>query len=48
VPVLLERDNDVPPLAELLAEVERLQRVYSNAMATFQQSHATGAGVGAR
>jgi uncharacterized protein (UPF0276 family) len=47
-PVLLERDNDVPPLAELLAEVERLQRVYSSAMATFQQSHATGARVGAR
>jgi uncharacterized protein (UPF0276 family) len=48
VPVLLERDNDVPPLAELLTEVERLQRVYSRAMATFWRSHATSARVGPR
>lgn len=28
VPVLLERDNDVPPLEELLAEVDALQELY--------------------
>jgi uncharacterized protein (UPF0276 family) len=33
LPVLLERDNDVPPLAELLAEVERLRAVYDRALA---------------
>jgi uncharacterized protein (UPF0276 family) len=40
VPVLLERDNDVPPLAELMSEVERLQQVYERAMAAFEGTHA--------
>jgi uncharacterized protein len=34
VPVLLERDNDVPPLPELLSEVARLKRVYQRAQET--------------
>lgn len=34
VPVLLERDNDVPPLSELLAEVARLKRVCQRARET--------------
>lgn len=33
VPVLLERDNDIPPLEELLAEVERLDAIYQRATA---------------
>lgn len=33
VPVLLERDHDVPPLAELLAEVRALDGVYQRAIA---------------
>ena len=32
-PVLLERDNDVPPLADLMSEVERLRGVYDRALA---------------
>jgi uncharacterized protein (UPF0276 family) len=32
LPVLLERDNDVPPLAELLSEVARLRGVYDRAL----------------
>lgn len=32
MPVLLERDNDVPALGELLAEVEHLRRAYARAM----------------
>jgi len=32
VPVLLERDNDVPPLPELLEEVARLKLVYEKAL----------------
>jgi len=31
MPVLLERDNNVPPLDELLAEVDRLWTIYRNA-----------------
>jgi len=31
VPVLLERDNNVPPLDELLAEVDELWKIYRNA-----------------
>jgi hypothetical protein len=34
VPVLLERDNAVPPLEELLREVDRLQQVYDRAVRT--------------
>ncbi|MGE0327208.1 MAG: DUF692 family multinuclear iron-containing protein [Polyangiaceae bacterium] len=36
-PVLLERDNDVPELPELLAEVARLREVYAKAMARFSE-----------
>lgn len=32
VPVLLERDNDIPPLDELLREVDRLWKVYRSAL----------------
>jgi len=32
VPVLLERDNNVPPLHDLLAEVEQLWSIYRSAM----------------
>ncbi|HTL98501.1 MAG TPA: DUF692 domain-containing protein [Holophagaceae bacterium] len=35
VPVLLERDNHVPPLAELLAERTKLQAAYDAALAPF-------------
>lgn len=31
VPVLLERDNNAPPLSELLAEVDRLNEIYARA-----------------
>jgi uncharacterized protein (UPF0276 family) len=31
VPVLLERDNNVPPLDELLAEVDELWKIYRSA-----------------
>jgi uncharacterized protein (UPF0276 family) len=31
VPVLLERDNNVPPLDELLSEVDELWAIYRNA-----------------
>jgi len=41
VPVLLERDNDVPPLAELLAEVQALQQVYERAVQPARR-HASG------
>jgi uncharacterized protein (UPF0276 family) len=40
VPVLLERDNDVPPLAELLREVALLRRIYAESV---RESHAAGA-----
>jgi uncharacterized protein (UPF0276 family) len=30
--VLLERDTNIPPLADLLAEVERLDAVYQAAL----------------
>lgn len=33
VPVLLERDNNIPPLADLLVEREQLQAVYDRALA---------------
>lgn len=36
-PVLLERDNDVPDLAELLAEVQRLKTTYDSAIAKWQE-----------
>jgi uncharacterized protein (UPF0276 family) len=43
VPVLLERDNDVPPLAELLGEVARLRTLYDRARKRFQEQHAKSA-----
>ncbi|HEY8377322.1 MAG TPA: DUF692 domain-containing protein [Nannocystis sp.] len=36
IPVLLERDENIPPLAELLAERERLAGVYEAALGRFQ------------
>lgn len=36
VPVLLERDQNIPPLDELLAEVRRLTDIYDRAMAVFE------------
>jgi uncharacterized protein (UPF0276 family) len=38
VPVLLERDNDIPPLSVLLAEVRALQNVYRRATARHEAS----------
>ncbi len=32
VPVLLERDNDIPPLSDLITEVRALRRVYESAL----------------
>ena len=32
VPVLLERDNNIPPLEELLAEVDELSAIYRDAV----------------
>lgn len=45
VPLLLERDNDVPPLAELLAELQVLRELYTRATARHAQreSHAASA-----
>jgi uncharacterized protein len=37
VPVLLERDNQVPPLAELLSELARVRAVYEHALASPQR-----------
>ncbi|MBI4951535.1 MAG: DUF692 domain-containing protein [Myxococcales bacterium] len=39
VPVLLERDNNVPPLAELLDEVAAIDRVYRSAIAKWRAVH---------
>lgn len=43
VPVLLERDNDVPPLTELLAEIARLRAIYDRAQARHHHEHAARA-----
>lgn len=43
VPVLLERDNDVPPLAVLLEEVARVRSVYSRVMRSLEPNHAESA-----
>jgi uncharacterized protein (UPF0276 family) len=43
VPVLLERDNDVPPLADLLAEVARLRTLYDRASKRFREQRAKSA-----
>jgi uncharacterized protein (UPF0276 family) len=39
VPVLLERDNAVPPLAELVAEVQTLRGVYERSLARHRAGH---------
>lgn len=43
VPVLLERDNEVPPLPELLREIATLRGVYERSMLAWQQGHARSA-----
>jgi hypothetical protein len=43
MPVLLERDNDVPPLAELLGELRTIDGVYQAALARREARRATGA-----
>ena len=43
VPVLLERDNDVPELSELLAEVSRLQAIQTRALSRYAEGHAKSA-----
>lgn len=40
VPVLLERDNFIPPLGELLAEIARLRSVYEAAISVHQERRA--------
>jgi uncharacterized protein (UPF0276 family) len=39
-PVLLERDNDVPPLNELLLEVQALRQIYDQSVARFRAAGA--------
>ncbi len=43
LPVLLERDNDVPALAELVGEVGRLTALYARATQCFEERHAASA-----
>jgi hypothetical protein len=43
VAVLLERDNDVPPLPDLLAEVARLRAIYQRAVGRREPLRAVGA-----
>jgi|SRR4051812_48297853 len=43
VPVLLERDNDVPALSELLAEVAVLRQLQARALGRRAESHASSA-----
>lgn len=43
VPVLLERDAEVPPLSELLSEVDELRSVYSKALDAWGAGRATSA-----
>ncbi|MBX3273499.1 MAG: DUF692 domain-containing protein [Sandaracinaceae bacterium] len=40
VPVLLERDQNVPPLDDLLAEVRRLSAIYERGVAAFEAERA--------
>jgi uncharacterized protein len=42
-PVLLERDNDVPPLEQLVVEVQELRAVYEASIQLFGRSHAASA-----
>jgi len=39
-PVVLERDAHIPPLPELLAEVDRIAAVYANALCRWNETHA--------
>jgi uncharacterized protein (UPF0276 family) len=43
VPVLLERDNHVPALAELLTEVSTLRKLQARALARHAEQHAKSA-----
>ena len=43
IPVLLERDNNVPPLDDLLAEVNVLKQRYSEAVNAWEKKHAASA-----
>lgn len=38
LPVLLERDTNIPPLAELLAEVDEIDRAYQDALARWRRA----------
>jgi uncharacterized protein (UPF0276 family) len=42
-PVLLERDNDIPPLAELVSEVQSLRAIYDAAVHDYRGAHAASA-----
>jgi hypothetical protein len=48
VPVLLERDNDVPPLDELLAELARLRHTVRCGLGAWEERHASRARAGVR
>jgi uncharacterized protein (UPF0276 family) len=43
LPVLLERDNDVPPLPELMSEVRALSKVYAASVGTWEEGRAKSA-----
>ncbi len=43
--VILERDNDVPPLPDLLAEWRRVDAAYRRGLAAYQERHPTPAAV---
>lgn len=42
-PVLLERDNAIPPLAELMREVQAIRAVYDASLRSFEKAHAASA-----
>lgn len=42
-PVLLERDNDIPPLAELVREIRGLRAVYDASIRHYRERHAASA-----
>jgi uncharacterized protein len=42
-PVLLERDNDIPPLAELVSEVQSLRAIYDASILHHREGHAASA-----
>jgi uncharacterized protein len=43
LPVLLERDNHIPELSELMAEVRELRAVYERSMTVWEERHARSA-----